>query len=462
MNAFELGPGRLATTRRLRHRLYQRLLESDSRWVGVLLAEWSNPIARSGVLLLLNTAITGVLGLVYWLTAARLFPQAAVGRAAALVSAATLLGGIGQLNLSGMLMRFLPQAGARSRQLVLVTYAIACTASLLLAVLAGLGVDFLTGPNSPLRLSALDGAIFAASVAATVVFVLQDSVLIAVRRTGWISIENGGFGVVKIVMLVALAGFSGWGAIFASWMLPLAATLPLITWLLFGWLLPRRTHEQPLAPIRSGTKRQIRSFVYGDASAGIFTQTWTYMLPVIVTGALGAKQNAIFYAAFLFSSTLDQIAVNYSSPLVVEGARDESALPALVKAAIRRIYIVLVPPVLLFTFAGGLVLHAYGPAYAAGATALCLLSLSCLPKALLTVYYGVCRVQRKTHRSAVIQGASCAAILAGALLLSQHGLAAICAVVLSVQVICALVAAPRLARCARGSGALQRGVPDVQ
>jgi O-antigen/teichoic acid export membrane protein len=451
MNAVNLGAGRLATTRRLRHRLYQRLLESDSRWVGALLAEWSDPLARGGLLLLLNTAITGVLGLAYWLIAARLFPQAAVGRAAALVSASTLLAGVGQLNLSGMLMRFLPQAGARSRQLVLVTYVIACAASLLLAVLAGLGVDFLTGPNSPLRLSALDGAIFAASVAATVVFTLQDSVLIAVRRTGWISIENGGFGVVKIVMLVALAGFSGWGAIFASWMLPLAATLPLITWLLFGWLLPRRTHEQPLAPIRSGTKRQIRSFVFGDASAGVFTQTWTYMLPVIVTGALGAKQNAIFYAAFLFSSTLDQIAINYSAPLVVEGARDESALPALVKAATRRIYIVLVPPVLLFTFAGGLVLHAYGPAYAAGATALCLLSLACLPKALLFVYYGVCRVQRKTHRSAVMQGASCAAILAGALLLSQHGLAAICAVVLSVQVIGALVAAPRLARCARGS-----------
>ncbi len=450
MSAVNLGTGRLATTRRLRGSLYQRLHKSDSRWLRVLLAEWSDPIARGGVLLLLNTAATGMLGLLYWLIAARLFPQAAVGRAAALVSASILLAGVGQLNLSGMLMRFLPQAGARSRQLVLVTYAIACAASLLLAILAGVGVAFLTGPNSPLRVSALDGAIFAASVAATVVFTLQDSVLIAVRRTGWIPIENAGFGIVKLVMLVALAGFSGWGAIFASWMLPLVATLPLITWLLFGWLLPRRTHEQPLGPIRSGTKRQIRSFVLGDASAGIFTQTWTYMLPVIVTGALGASQNAIFYAAFLFSSTLDQIAINYSSPLVVEGARDESALPALVKAATRRIYIVLVPPVLLFTFAGGLVMRTYGPAYAAGATALCLLSLSCLPKALLFVYYGVCRVQRKTHRSAAMQGASCAAILAGALLLSHHGLAAICAIVLLVQVIGALVAAPRLAHCARG------------
>jgi O-antigen/teichoic acid export membrane protein len=451
MNSVGAGAARLVGPRRLRRSVHRRLRESNSRWVGALRREWSDPIARSGMLLLVNTAITGALGLVYWLTAARLFPQAALGRAAALVSASTLLAGVGQLNLSGMLMRFLPRAGARSRQLVLVTYAIACGASLLLALAAVLGVSLLTGPSSPLRLSPLDAAVFAASVAATVVFTLQDSVLIAVRRTGWIAIENGGFGIVKIAMLVALAGFASWGAIFASWMVPLAATLPLITWLLFGWLLPRRAQQRRLGPIRASTKHQIRRFVLGDASAGVFTQTWTYLLPVIVTGALGARQNALFYAAFLFSSTLDQVAVNYSSPLVVEGARDEAALPRLVRGATRRIYLVLVPPVLLFAFAGGAVLHAYGPQYAAGATALCLLSLACLPKALVFVYYGVCRVQRKTHLSALMQGASCAAILAGALLVSHHGLAAISAVVLSVQVIGAIVASPRLARCLRGS-----------
>jgi O-antigen/teichoic acid export membrane protein len=449
VNAVELQTGEQPHVGRLNRSVHHYLRESDSRWAGIALAEWSDPIARGGVLLLVNTALTGALGLVYWLIAARLFPPAAVGRAAALVAASTLLAGVGQLNLSGMLMRFLPRAGERSRRLVLVTYGFACAASVLLALLAVAGIAVLASSHSALQLSPFEGAIFTASVAATVVFTLQDSVLIAVRRTGWIPIENGGFGVVKVVLLVALAGFSGWGAIFASWMLPLAATLPLITWLLFGWLLPRRPPAERLPPISGETKRQIRRFVLGDASAGIFTQTWTYMLPVIVVGVLGARENALFYAAFLFSSTLDQIAVNYSSPLVVEGARNEAALPTLIRGATRRIYIVLVPPVLLFTLAGGLVLRAYGPEYAAGATALCLLSLSCLPKALLCVYYGVCRVQRKTHLSAAVQGACCAAILAGALLVSHEGIDAICAVVLLVQVIGALVASPRLARCAR-------------
>lgn len=448
MSMTESEPRPSAGARALRP-LGSRLANSENRWIRMLHAEWSDPVARGGVFLLVNTAVTGVFGLLYWMIAARLYPQAAVGRAGALVSASTLLAGVGQLNLSGMLMRFLPEARERSRQLVLVTYGIACASSLLLTVLAGLGVAVITSRNSPLRLSAIDGVIFAASVAATVVFTLQDSVLIALRRTGWVPVENGGFGFVKILLLIALAGFSGWGAIFASWMLPLAATLPLITWLLFGWLLPRTKHHLSLDPIRYETKRRIRRFVIGDASAGVFTQTWTYLLPVIVTAALGAKQNALFYGAFLFSSTLDQIAVNYSSPLVVEGARTPDMVPALVVASLRRVYVFLIVPVVVFVVFAPTVLRIYGAGYVGGAQTLRILALACLPKALLYIYYGLCRVQRQTHRSAAMQGLSCVAILAGALIVDRHGLLSVAAVVLAVQTFVAALAVPRLLRAIR-------------
>jgi hypothetical protein len=78
---------------------------------------WSDPLSRGGLALLVNTAVTGILGFGYWLIAARLFSTYAVGVAGALVAAATLFSGIGQLNLSGMLMRFLPTAEEKSRRL---------------------------------------------------------------------------------------------------------------------------------------------------------------------------------------------------------------------------------------------------------------------------------------------------------------------------------------------------------
>src|SRR5215471_18466559 len=87
---------------------------SLGRWAqGVVSAarrQWSDPLSRGGLALLVNTALTGVLGFGYWIIAARLFSTYAVGVAGALVAATTLFSGIGQLNLSGMLMRFLPKA----------------------------------------------------------------------------------------------------------------------------------------------------------------------------------------------------------------------------------------------------------------------------------------------------------------------------------------------------------------
>ena len=98
--------------------------------------QWSDPFARGGLALLVNTGVTGVLGFGYWIIAARLFSTNAVGVAGALVSATTLFSGIGQLNLSNMLMRFLPKAGGKSRRLVLATYAFAATTSAWLAAMS--------------------------------------------------------------------------------------------------------------------------------------------------------------------------------------------------------------------------------------------------------------------------------------------------------------------------------------
>ncbi len=87
--------------------------------------EWSDPLSRGGLSLLINTGLTGVLGFSYWIIAARLFSTYAVGVAGALVAATTLFSGLGQLNLSGMLMRFLPKAAEKSSH-ILDSYQLCC------------------------------------------------------------------------------------------------------------------------------------------------------------------------------------------------------------------------------------------------------------------------------------------------------------------------------------------------
>ncbi len=83
----------------------------------------TDPLSRNGYALVANSGATGLLGLLYWVLVARLYPTAVVGRASAAYAAMNLLAGFTALNFNGALTRFIPQAGHRTRRLVTQAYA---------------------------------------------------------------------------------------------------------------------------------------------------------------------------------------------------------------------------------------------------------------------------------------------------------------------------------------------------
>jgi O-antigen/teichoic acid export membrane protein len=412
---------------------------------------WSDPLSRGGLALLVNTGLTGILGFAYWIIAARLFSTFAVGVAGALVSATTLFAGIGQLNLSGMLMRFLPIAGEKSRRLVVITYAFAAGAATLLAAMCLVGIRFLASPTSPLRLSAFQSAAFVAAVAATAIFTIEDSVLIGIRQAIWVPIENGSFGVAKIGALFLLAPLSSPSAIYGAWMIPVTLTIPVISAVLFGrFLPPAPAPSRRAARLGSEMRSAIVRFAVGDATGGLFTQAWTYLLPVLIAASLGASLNALFFTSFLFSSTLDQVATNYASPLIVEGAHRPDDIAALIFLALRRIFMILLPAVAVLMAMSPWLLYAFGEKYVRAVPLLCMLLIACIPKALSTVYYAYCRIQRATHRSAVMQGYICVATLSAVILLAHpFGLIGVGFAIVSVQASAGAVSWYALRRCLR-------------
>ena len=56
------------------------------------LGSWRQPVHRDGVALVSSSALSSLVGLLYWVVAARLFPPAEVGVGSALVSTLMLLG----------------------------------------------------------------------------------------------------------------------------------------------------------------------------------------------------------------------------------------------------------------------------------------------------------------------------------------------------------------------------------
>jgi O-antigen/teichoic acid export membrane protein len=366
----------------------------------------ADPLSRNGYALVANSGLTGGLGLVYWLLVARLYPAGNVGRASAAYAAMNLLAGFTALNFNGALTRFIPQAGQRTRKLVMHAYLVSTVASV------GVAIPFLLmigqwGPSYSELGHLVPGLIFIGCVVAWAIFTLQDSVLTGLRSAIWVLVENGLFGVVKIALLVLLAASLPALGIYVSWMIPVIVAVPLVNVLIFSKLVPR--HTAATRDRRPPTSRQIGRFLAGDYSGALFLLATTNLVPVLVAVLNSNVQStAYFYMAWIVGGILDLVGINMAMSLTVEGSFDATTLAVNGRRTLRKMVLILLPlaAAMGLLAPGGLGL--FGAAYAAhGARVLELLAVAAVPKAVIELYLGALRVQSRTSLVAIIQGTRC-------------------------------------------------------
>ena len=93
------------------------------------------PLYRNGYALLVTAVTTSLLGIVFWAAAVRFYTADMVGFSSAAISAMVLVTGLASFSLQGVLVRFLPAAGAKAARLILLAYAIHASMALLLGTL---------------------------------------------------------------------------------------------------------------------------------------------------------------------------------------------------------------------------------------------------------------------------------------------------------------------------------------
>ena len=210
----------------------------------------SDPLTANGYALIANSGATGALGLVYWLLMARLYPTAAVGIASAIYAAMNLLAGITAQSFNGALNQLHP--AGRTANSDLHPPRLRGERRRLDRRRHPLPADGPAGGARPTRSSTGRSPGRSSSlVAAWAIFTLQDSVLVGLRSAFWVLVENGIFGVVKLLLLIALvAALPFHLGIYVSWMLPAVVAVPLINVLIFRHLVPRHTLLDPRLPAR--------------------------------------------------------------------------------------------------------------------------------------------------------------------------------------------------------------------
>lgn len=372
---------------------------------------------RTALPLVVNTASNGLLGVVYWVVAARVYDQDSIARNLAVISAMTMLSGICQLNLGPGLAVFIPRAGSHARQVIVRAYGVVTgfTAfalfgffTLVLSHLRNLS-HVLNTPSAIL--------LFAAAVLTLNLFSLQDAALVSLRWGAWIPFENTLFGVIKIVLLFAFASSFPELGIFLSWFFPMLLLVPVVSGLIL-----RRRPQRAQRDVFIRRQRETLTKLALDYVGYLFQIASTVFLPVLALELLGAREASIFAIAWLTSSTLDLLATNIGTALTVETTYGED--PSALRRTMFRKAMPLVASVSLIGIAAApLILRLYGAQYSgSGTNILQILLLASVPRALVTFVVAESRAHRNITFIVWLRAQNATVALGLALLLAPaHG-----------------------------------------
>jgi O-antigen/teichoic acid export membrane protein len=381
---------------------------------------WRNPLLRNGYLLTLSFGLTGLIGLGYWMVAARLYDPATVGSNSAGISMMMFIGAIAQLNLSSVMVRFVPIAGQRTRRLVAGAFVVSGCLGVVVGVASVAAVRFVV-PDSDFLTGIAPMAMFIASIVLYSVFVIQDGVLVGLHRAELVPLKNVAFGIAKLLLVVALAAVMPFHGIFASGVLALAVLVLAVGIYLFARAIPRHCRVNDtdnLPPVR-----EIGRFVAFDYVGSIASIGSIDVVPILVIAVLGAEQNAYFAVAWLIAYTLQLLNTAMGTSLVAVTATDPSQLSHSVRHVLAHTAKLLVPAVALMMATAPILLGLFGREYQAATATLQLLALSAIPNLFVSTAISSARVQRRLGFLLSIQLGLCVVVLTLTwLLLNEVGL----------------------------------------
>jgi len=363
--------------------------------------------------LIASSLMTGILGLVFWGVAGRLYPATEVGVAAALITSALMLSMMSMLSIDNIYERFLPVAGEKAGSLIKRGYVIVVITSLL----AGAGL-VMFGPRDQLFTSTWAMVCYPLLVMVLAVFTLLDKTAVGLGVTKWSAVKNLVHAIVKLAALFALVWTGSGASIVLAW----GATAAAGTLLVLGAMRRRwRTHAQFRLPADLPAPRQLLSYV--GSSFGI-TTLWLIgplVVPLIVVSRFGAAANAHFAVTWAIINALYFAVHLVMSPFVAEAAAHPDKVAALSTRMVQMMAVVSVIGALGLVAVGPFVLGLIGPEYRSQGQGLLVLAAVFVPlSAVSAIYEGFARVSRKLTLMVVMRCVSTVTVVAGTVLITEH------------------------------------------
>ncbi|HJW91738.1 MAG TPA: hypothetical protein VJ436_13950 [Anaerolineales bacterium] len=386
-----------------------------AEWIAGLGTYLQAPLIRNAYALILSSASTSGLGLLYWVLAARNYPALIVGLNSAAISALQFLTSVSMLSQDGALVRFIPVSGKHTRRLVDQVYLTVLATAFVAGLIFTQGLDWWAPQLSTLAANGWAKAAFILALMAWCIYTLEDSAMAGLRESVWVPLKNITFALAKILLLVAFAGFWQQYGIFASWLVAALAVLFPAYALIIRRLIPRQAAADPQ---REGPKpggslaKEFSRYVGGNFPASLLLAGFTSLLPVLVTELAGAQANAYFYPPWMIVTALQLVSINMAVSFTVEATIDRQNLGLYSRRVLLHNLHLFIPVALGLLAAAPYLLLIFGPHYSAEGTMLLrLLALSILPNSLVWLYIGTARVRNQPKGVVLVQGSLCVLVL---------------------------------------------------
>lgn len=360
-----------------------------------LLIKWAKvrerPLYLNSLYLMTSTLIMAILGFLYWLAAAQLYPPAEVGIAATLVSIMTYVSMISQLGINAGLMRFLPKSGDKTikinTSLTFVTIA-AITVSLVFL----LGVKRLTPDLAYLSMNGFSVLSFVIFMVFGAVNLSVESVLIALRNGSSVLLKNSLLSIGKVAFLFIFVAFGSYG-LFASWALAtVVATVFALAVLVSSY------GYKPQLRVCYADVREMAGYSIGNYIASIIGNLPQYLLPLVLTVLISPIATAHFNMAMSYAALLFSVPVSICNSLLVEGATDEDSIRRSTIGAIKLITLILIPVILIILLFGEKGLSIFGSEYSTNsAPLLSMLAVSSIFVAVNTVCWTILNLYKRVN-----------------------------------------------------------------
>jgi O-antigen/teichoic acid export membrane protein len=297
-----------------------------------------------------------------------------------------------KLGLELGLVRFLKRHSEDPKAIINTVFTVGLLASVAAALIFIAGLDLWSPALLFIRETPLYLFAFVFFCAVSSLNNLSDHSFIASRRSGFVVASGLIFGILKVILAIALATFLTSFSIFASWGIGMTAAVIISIFVLLP--IAQRGYRFAVT-IKKKILGDMLGYSFANYISILLWGTPALIFPLMVVNLLGAEANAYFYIGWAVSNVIVMIPQSVTTSLLAEGSYDETNLKTHILRSLKIIFLLLVPAVVAVLLLADKLLWLFGTQYSASATELVrIMTLAVLPLAVNILYLNIKRVQK--------------------------------------------------------------------